>query len=559
MLYLHTVLLAASLASLAPAQTDWYVDGASTQCVAANGTQAAPFCTIGQAVGAASSGDTIHIAPGTYFEHLSTGKGLTFVGTDGAATTILDGGGSGPPILKVSGEANTVIRGLTFQNGTGAFGGAIGIPGGVLQTSTVLIDSCVIQDNSATNTSTTATGGGIAVSRADVTVLDTAILRNVARGPLSGTGPLAEGGGLDVIHGDLTMERCLVANNNVDTPGISYGGGVLCLLGTLVVTDTQFIDNATSFGSATQGGGLYFSVNFPTNPATIERSTFRGNVANDTGGALQLVGTSTLEDVELVDNFTLGQGSALSTLGPCVVRRSTIVGDQSPSLIHVGASASLSMTSSIVWSYSPTIPIEGDPTSLAASTLDDCDVRGDWSGAGSGNIASDPLFADRANGDYTLLAGSPCIDAGDPAFTSTGLDVAGLPRFLDGNLDRSLRVDMGAHEFSNVLLSISGTATPGGSIAADITGTPGFTTYLVVGQPNPAGHLLSPWGSAFFQLGPSAVVVSMGTSPSSMNFPIPMSLAVPFDVTFQAIGFGPALPSGKHPGNFSNPITTTFE
>ena len=38
-----------------------------------------------------------------------------------------------------------------------------------------------------------------------------------------------------------------------------------------------------------------------------------------------------------------------------------------------------------------------------------------WPGAeGTGNIDTDPLFIDPANGDYHLLPDSPCIDAGDP-------------------------------------------------------------------------------------------------------------------------------------------------
>ncbi len=64
-------------------------------------------------------------------------------------------------------------------------------------------------------------------------------------------------------------------------------------------------------------------------------------------------------------------------------------------------------------------------------------------GVGSGD---DPLFADAANADYTLLAGSPAIDAGDnaalPADTldadgdldvleALPLDLAGNPRFVD--------------------------------------------------------------------------------------------------------------------------------
>jgi hypothetical protein len=40
------------------------------------------------------------------------------------------------------------------------------------------------------------------------------------------------------------------------------------------------------------------------------------------------------------------------------------------------------------------------------------DIEGGFSG--EGNIDADPLFADSANGDYTLTTCSPAIDAGDP-------------------------------------------------------------------------------------------------------------------------------------------------
>ncbi len=35
---------------------------------------------------------------------------------------------------------------------------------------------------------------------------------------------------------------------------------------------------------------------------------------------------------------------------------------------------------------------------------------------GTGEISEDPLFLDPAGGDFSLIWGSPCIDAGDPAF-----------------------------------------------------------------------------------------------------------------------------------------------
>lgn len=70
---------------------------------------------------------------------------------------------------------------------------------------------------------------------------------------------------------------------------------------------------------------------------------------------------------------------------------------------------------------------------------------------GDGNIDQNPLFrvpgywngSTWVNGDYRLIAGSPCINAGDPQhFEETGpWDLGRHARVLCG------RVDMGAHEF----------------------------------------------------------------------------------------------------------------
>ena len=65
---------------------------------------------------------------------------------------------------------------------------------------------------------------------------------------------------------------------------------------------------------------------------------------------------------------------------------------------------------------------------------------------GAGNLTVAPQFVDAANGNYHLRAGSPCIDAG----TSTGapiVDFDGDSRPLDGNLNGTPVVDIGADEF----------------------------------------------------------------------------------------------------------------
>lgn len=62
---------------------------------------------------------------------------------------------------------------------------------------------------------------------------------------------------------------------------------------------------------------------------------------------------------------------------------------------------------------------------------------------GEGNIDADPLFQNPAAGDYHLMAGSPCINSGDPSGNYAGqTDIDGDQRILFG------RVDMGADEFS---------------------------------------------------------------------------------------------------------------
>jgi hypothetical protein len=62
--------------------------------------------------------------------------------------------------------------------------------------------------------------------------------------------------------------------------------------------------------------------------------------------------------------------------------------------------------------------------------------------AGTGNINADPLFVDAATGDLHILAGSPCVDAGNTAAIP-----AGLVTDLDGNARVfGAAVDMGAYE-----------------------------------------------------------------------------------------------------------------
>ncbi|MFN7143304.1 MAG: hypothetical protein ACK4YP_05975 [Myxococcota bacterium] len=79
---------------------------------------AADFASIGEAVAAAESGDTIHVRPCTYAEDVDfRGKTLVIASTEGSADTVIEGV-DGAVVRAVSGEGpGTTLRGFTLRGG----------------------------------------------------------------------------------------------------------------------------------------------------------------------------------------------------------------------------------------------------------------------------------------------------------------------------------------------------------------------------------------------------------------------------------------------------------
>jgi hypothetical protein len=100
--------------------------------------------------------------------------------------------------------------------------------------------------------------------------------------------------------------------------------------------------------------------------------------------------------------------------------------------------SSSTVTKCILWDNSPEI--------FGVCIVEYSDVQGGWEG--EGNIDTDPMFADAANGDLHLIPGSPCIDAGDNDAVPSGIttDLDGYARITGAY------VDMGAYELNPVQL-----------------------------------------------------------------------------------------------------------
>ena len=124
-----------------------------------------------------------------------------------------------------------------------------------------------------------------------------------------------------------------------------------------------------------------------------------------------------------------GYGSAFQVKGTLVLDHVTVSDNDSPQgmfgaiLVDGGT---LIARNSIIWGNATARDgetIYRDPASPGSVTIAYTDVEGGWKG--TGNIDADPRFDDQ----YVLRAGSPAIDAGDPA----------SPRDPDGS-----RTDLGA-------------------------------------------------------------------------------------------------------------------
>jgi len=197
---------------------------------------------------------------------------------------------------------------------------------------------------------------------------------------------------------------------------------------------------AKSFG----GGGVYIE----RGGVTIRNCIIRGNDASN-GGAIWMIGSfveadPVIENNLIIDNHASFDGGAVYANNSwALFRNNTVINNSSSFSDKTGGIHTVGF-----YSPSPTIVnciIWGNGINLGgtASAIYSCIEGG---GTGAGNISSDPMFVDAANGDYHLQADSPCIDAGDPA----------SPRDPDGT-----RSDMGWKYFdqSATIAQIKGRLT----------------------------------------------------------------------------------------------------
>jgi len=381
---------------------------------------------------AASNGDTVEVAPGTYFENINfKGKLITVTSTGGPKVTTIDGHRAGAVATFSSKETRAaVLSGFTLTNGIGFFNG-----GGIyIQNASPTISGNIITHNIACSG-----GGGIGVLGGSPLIKNNQITSNGQAGCTGGGG-----GGIELISpGSAEVVSNLISNNSW-TAG--FGGGMDVFAGseTLLIKDNIITGNSASgvHSSApdASGGGI------ATSGGTFVQNLIFKNTA-DLGGGVYYgspLTAPTFVNNTIVDNFTTqSQGSALYadySKSAAVLYNNLLIGTDGQNAVFC-----------LPISAAQPVFNNNDAFSQGANAFEGGCV--DEIGK-SGNISENPIFANVALDNFRLLAGSPGIDMGlnsAPGLPAT--DLEGGPRIVDGTGDGKFIIDMGAYEFQPVTVA----------------------------------------------------------------------------------------------------------
>ena len=329
------------------------------------------------------------------------------------------------------------------------------------------VDGPIVSNVKVRNNQCTFQGGGVYSYVSNVTITDMEVMNNQSLGNQD-AGGLGNGGGMMLIATGGVFTNLTISDNI--SP--SFGGGIWASGESTISTYNSYpewsINNSTISGNTAEyGGGIALanwgdqdpSLNnvaisdnstnmsgggvwtFYSNPVFIDCAIIGNSSGNSSGGLLAWTGSwpiltncvisennapglgggmlldgdgATLTRVSVVDNNSESYVGGIAIDGISVIMNNVTVSGNTCTGGFFGDGGAIGIdnfghaeiTNSIIWDN------DGDEIWLYEGTanITYSDVQGDWDG--EGNIDDDPNFLNANNGDYTLQAGSPCIDAG---------------------------------------------------------------------------------------------------------------------------------------------------
>ncbi|HUE99837.1 MAG TPA: choice-of-anchor Q domain-containing protein [Anaerolineales bacterium] len=391
------------------------------------------YTDLQSALAAATSGDQIWVAAGTYTPTSGTDRAISFALRNSVA---IYGGFTGTETLlsQRDWETNlTILSGdlngddLGFTNNSE---NSYHVVTGSGMNNTAVLDGFTITAGNANGASLASYGGGMYSSNGHPT------LTNVT---FSGNSASLGGGGMFNETGSDPILTNVVFSGNSVTSG--DGGGMYNLSSSdPVLTNVIFSGNSAS----NHGGGMQ---NYNNSRPALTNVIFSGNSATNHGGGMNNRSGShpTLTNTSFSGNSAQFGGGMYNFQSNPLLANVILWGNTaSSSGPQIYNSTDFGTSATPVIRYSLVQGSGGSGAGWDSSLGTD----------GGGNLGADPLFMNAATGDLSLQALSPAIDAGDNTAVpgSVTTDLAGNPRFKDilsvadtGNGTPPI-VDMGAYE-----------------------------------------------------------------------------------------------------------------
>ncbi len=494
------------------------------------------YTTIQAAINAASSGDTVLVANGTYTGTGNTnlswsGKHIILKSENGPTNCIIDCGAvSGRRGFNLNGTGQNytdVIDGFTIKDGRAGTGGGglycssvsptiknciiIGCNGSTgsggiwMQTASPLITGCTITGSNGYQGAAVYCGPGSSPTIENCTISgNTAASGSVCPGiycyqasPTIRNCTLSANGGGNAsgaVAGDgnsgVTIENCTITGSTGSVGGINFlssgsvsisnctvdgnaGGGIWCRSNTAVtVNECKITGN-----SSDNGGGIYCR----DNPASVRNCLIAKNTVTANGGGIYSENAS-----PTFLNCTIADNSAGSGSGG----------------IYGCNGGAITVKNSVLWNSGTEITLSG-----ATATVTYSNVEGGYTGTGNLNPPVNPGFVNASAGDYRLTGNSPCINKG----TEVGMPSTDL----DGNLrdvweyETDYYPDMGAYE---AMFSLNIRIVGSGSVYKDPDQTRYGQGEEVTLTAVPVGSTFDHWeGGATGSANPITVTIPVST------------------------------------------------
>ncbi len=246
-------------------------------------------------------------------------------------------------------------------------------------------------------------------------------------------------GGAIFNEANLTISGVTIRDNF----SVGSGGGINhTYAGSLSITNSTISGNSTS-GS---GGGIYFHNYNPSAPQiTISNSTISGNTAAHRGGGLEIgAGLAVISSSTITNNTSsTSEGGGVSSQGSAFYTRTEVTS----TIIAGNAGGDVNFTSSGSGGIN-TFLSHGYNLIGTGNATGNFNQPGDQTG-----ITNPLLFPLAYNGGPTmthaLRAGSPALDAGNPAFVGPPANdqrSAPFVRVFDNDGVGGARIDIGSYE-----------------------------------------------------------------------------------------------------------------